>query len=121
MAKNKTYTISDPDAPASSAQTWAIFKLRRACKIPAGDTRKEGWTKGKAAVEIARLIALKNQAADQQNAIMAAGRKALGLDNVVEDKRVTSMLPQGLRPVTPKPEHSAMKVDADLEAVLNSL
>lgn len=58
----RTFTLSNPTAPASSKQTYAIFCLRRGLKLPTGDTRNEGFTAETACKEIKRLIALKETA-----------------------------------------------------------
>ena len=60
MARN--ITLSNPTAPASSKQTYAIFCLRKSLKMPTGDTRKENFTVQSACDEIKRLIAMKELA-----------------------------------------------------------
>lgn len=66
--KKREIVIGEPDAPASSKQTYAIFCLRKSLKLPGGDTRKEGFTKATASAEIGRLVALKEVATRQKQA-----------------------------------------------------
>ena len=53
--------IKNPDAPATSKQTWMIRSLRQQINHPDAkkDTRTEGFTMGTASVEIEKLLEAK--------------------------------------------------------------